>query len=164
MTLSIISICQELATTNYFTRQSLLSKYHTTNKSTNCMSFILKSQLVHLLVVWYLVNLQDARCNNKDNLYCIYTYVVNQQSHTGKTCLTCITDHLHHQGASTRAPKIINKLLNCISEITWCCSAYLTQTQWFKMSYKLAIFLFVDILSLFLSQHPDDGSKRDRNI
>ena len=23
-------------------------------------------QLVHLLVVWYLVNLQDARCNNKD--------------------------------------------------------------------------------------------------
>ena len=24
-------------------------------------------QLVHLLVVWYLVNLQDARCNNKDN-------------------------------------------------------------------------------------------------
>ena len=24
-------------------------------------------QLVHLLVVWYLVNLQDARCNDKDN-------------------------------------------------------------------------------------------------
>ena len=24
-------------------------------------------QLMHLLVVWYLVNLQDARCNNKDN-------------------------------------------------------------------------------------------------
>ena len=24
-------------------------------------------QLVHLLVVWYLVNLQDARCNNKDD-------------------------------------------------------------------------------------------------
>jgi len=23
-------------------------------------------QLVHLLVVWYLVNLQDARCNNKE--------------------------------------------------------------------------------------------------
>ena len=23
-------------------------------------------QLVHLLVMWYLVNLQDARCNNKD--------------------------------------------------------------------------------------------------
>ena len=22
---------------------------------------------MHLLVVWYLVNLQDARCNNKDN-------------------------------------------------------------------------------------------------
>ena len=25
-------------------------------------------QLVHLLVVWWLVNLQDARCNNKDNI------------------------------------------------------------------------------------------------
>jgi hypothetical protein len=24
------------------------------------------TQLVHLLVVWYLVNLQDARYNNKD--------------------------------------------------------------------------------------------------
>ena len=24
-------------------------------------------QVVHLLVVWYLVNLQDARYNNKDN-------------------------------------------------------------------------------------------------
>ena len=26
-------------------------------------------QLVHLLLVWYLVNLQDARCNNKDNYF-----------------------------------------------------------------------------------------------
>jgi len=26
------------------------------------------TQLVHLLIMWYLVNLQDARCNNKDNL------------------------------------------------------------------------------------------------
>ena len=24
-----------------------------------------EKQLVHLLVMWYLVNLQDARCNNK---------------------------------------------------------------------------------------------------
>ena len=30
-------------------------------------------QLVHLLVVWYLVNLQDARCNNKGN-YCTNTF------------------------------------------------------------------------------------------
>jgi len=29
---------------------------------------------VHLLVVWYLVNLQDARCNNKDNYV---TYIVS---------------------------------------------------------------------------------------
>ena len=28
-------------------------------------------QLVHLLVVWWLVNLQDARCNNKD-LSCVF--------------------------------------------------------------------------------------------
>ena len=26
-------------------------------------------RLVHLLVLWYLVNLQDARCNNKDKDY-----------------------------------------------------------------------------------------------
>jgi len=25
-------------------------------------------KLVHLLVVWWLVNLQDARCNNKDDV------------------------------------------------------------------------------------------------
>ena len=39
-------------------------------------------QLVHLLVVWYLVNLQDARCNNKgiseessvNNLYIAWLY------------------------------------------------------------------------------------------
>ena len=29
---------------------------------------------MHLLVVWYLVNLQDARCNNKDNYV---TYIVS---------------------------------------------------------------------------------------
>ena len=29
-------------------------------------------QLMHLLVVWYLVNLQDARCNNKDKQYMCY--------------------------------------------------------------------------------------------
>ena len=29
-------------------------------------------QLVHLLVVWYLVNLQDARCNNKDHRRDVY--------------------------------------------------------------------------------------------
>ena len=27
---------------------------------------------MHLLVVWYLVNLQDARCNNKDNSWDVY--------------------------------------------------------------------------------------------
>jgi len=26
-------------------------------------------QLVHLLVVWWLVNIQDAWCNNKDNQF-----------------------------------------------------------------------------------------------
>ena len=34
-------------------------------------------QLVHLLVVWYLVNLQDARCNNEDK----YSYVSMQPLH-----------------------------------------------------------------------------------
>ena len=32
-------------------------------------------QLVYLLVMWYLVNLQDARCNNKDN----YVLQISQQ-------------------------------------------------------------------------------------
>ena len=31
-------------------------------------------QLVHLLVVWYLVNLQDARCNNKDSVKIVFNY------------------------------------------------------------------------------------------
>ena len=38
-------------------RKSVLKKWFKINDK----------QLVHLLVVWYLVNLQDARCNNKDN-------------------------------------------------------------------------------------------------
>ena len=40
-------------------------------------------QLVHLLFVWYLVNLQDARCNNKDTfhrvsvVYCLLQVITN---------------------------------------------------------------------------------------
>ena len=33
---------------------------------------IIDIQLVHLLVVWWLVNLQDARCNNKGNEFMVY--------------------------------------------------------------------------------------------
>ena len=33
-------------------------------------------QLVHLLVMWYLVNLQDARCNNKDKVVPVHALKV----------------------------------------------------------------------------------------
>ena len=32
-------------------------------------------QLVHLLVVWYLVNLQDARCNHKDKIHIYFAFM-----------------------------------------------------------------------------------------
>ena len=39
----------------------------TRRSSEKCLWFKINDiQLVHLLVVWYLVDLQDARCNNKD--------------------------------------------------------------------------------------------------
>ena len=31
-------------------------------------------QLVHLLVLWLLVNLQDARCTNKDNVVTVFKF------------------------------------------------------------------------------------------
>ena len=47
----------------------MLSKYVGAVKSVLKKWFKINDiQLVHLLVVWCLVNLQDARCNNKDKL------------------------------------------------------------------------------------------------
>ena len=37
--------------------------------------------LVHLLVVRYLVNLQDARCNNKDNMNIVKLFVKLMSCH-----------------------------------------------------------------------------------
>ena len=70
-------------------------------------------QLVHLLVVWYLVNLQEAQRNNKDNfrLFAINVAIFWLRRLSEQSVLGSLVIHLR----SSRSPDILNLALHRFS-------------------------------------------------